>query len=79
MNVVVVTGLVISLVASFLIGYGRIFRTKGTIHEESKTSGHYNIKEAHHRLVETRMAQAGAVLLAAGFAMQLVGNIFFES
>ena len=79
MNAVVVTGLVLSLVASFLIGYGRIFRTKETIHEESKTSGYYNIKEAHHRLVETRVAQAGAVLLAAGFAMQLVGNIFFES
>lgn len=77
MNAVVITGLLLSLVASLMIGYGRIFRTKGTIHEESKTSGSYNIKEAHHGLVETRVAQAGAALLAAGFAMQLIGNIFF--
>ena len=79
MNAVVVTRLVRSLMASFHVGYGRIFRTKKTIHEESKTSGQYNMKEAHHRLVETRVAQVGAALLAAGFAMQLVGNIFFES
>lgn len=79
MNAVVIIGLVFSLVASLMIGYGRIFRTKDTIHEESKTSGSYNMKEAHYRLLETRVAQAGAALLAAGFAMQLVGNIFFES
>jgi len=78
MNAVVIAGLAVSLVASLLIGYGRIFRTKDTIHEESKTSGHYNMKEAHHRLLETRVAQAGAILLVAGFAMQLAGNIFFE-
>jgi hypothetical protein len=79
MNTVVITGLALSLVASLLIGYGRIFRTKDTIREESKTSGHYNIREAHHRLVETRVAQSGAILLVSGFALQLIGNIFFES
>ena len=75
-NAVVIIGLVLSLIASFMIAYGRIFRTKQTIHEESKTSGHANLKEEHHRLIETRMAQAGAVLLVAGFALQLAGNIF---
>jgi hypothetical protein len=79
MKTVVVIGLAISLVASFLISYGRIFRTKNIINEESKTSGYYNMKEAHQRLVETRVAQVGAVLLVLGFAMQLVGNILFES
>ena len=77
MNSVVIIGLILNLVASFLIAYGRIFRTKQTIHEESETSGHYNMKEAHQRLIETRVAQGGAGLLMAGFAMQLVGNIFF--
>lgn len=76
MNIVVIIGLAVSLVAALFIAYGRIFRTKDTIHEESKTSGHTNLKEEHHRLVETRMAQVGAVLLVAGFALQLTGNIF---
>ena len=76
MNSFVIAGLALSLVASLLIGYGRIFRTKKKIHEESKTSGHYNIDEAHYRLIETRVAQVGALLLVAGFAIQLIGNVF---
>lgn len=79
MNTVVIVGLTVSLVASLFIAYGRIFRTKHTIHEESKTSGHINLKEKRHRFVETRMAQAGAVLLVAGFAIQIIGHVFFES
>ena len=79
MNVVVITGLTVSLVAAFFVAYGRIFRTKGTIHEESKTSGHVNLKEERHRFVETRMTQTGAALLVAGFAIQIIGNVFFES
>jgi hypothetical protein len=79
MNAVVIIGLALNLMAAFMIAYGRIFRTKKTIHEESKTSGNINLKEEHHRLVETRMAQAGAVLLVIGFAVQIIGNVFFES
>ena len=79
MNSVVILGLALNLIAAFMIAYGRIFRTKETIHEESKTSGQINLKEERHRLLETRMAQAGAVILATGFAVQIVGNVFFES
>ena len=67
-------GLVINLIASILIGYGRIFRSKKTIEKESITDGHENVHEEKHRLVETRVAQVGAVLLAIGFAIQIWGT-----
>jgi Na+(H+)/acetate symporter ActP len=34
-----------------------------------------NIYEEKHRLIETRIAQVGAVLLAIGFAIQIWGNV----
>ena len=68
-------GLVINLIASIMISYGRIFRSKKTIKKESLTDGHENIHEERHRLLETRIAQVGAVLLAAGFAIQIWGNL----
>ena len=64
-----------NLIASILIGYGRIFRSKKTIMKESQTGGTENIHEEKHRLLETRIAQVGAVLLASGFAIQIWGNI----
>jgi hypothetical protein len=64
-----------NLVASILIGYGRIFRSKKTIEKESQTSGNENVYEERHRLIETRVAQIGAVLLAVGFAVQIWGNL----
>ena len=67
-------GLVIILNASILIGYGRIFRSKKTIEKESITDGHENVHEEKHRLIETRVAQVGAVLLAIGFAIQIWGT-----
>ena len=70
----VIVGLGISLLASMLIAYGRIFRSKKTIMKESQTDGHQNIHEMKHRLLETRIAQIGAVLLSIGFALQLTGN-----
>jgi hypothetical protein len=36
---VIITGLCFNLVASFLMAYGRIFRSKETIKNESKTKG----------------------------------------
>ncbi|MDW0185585.1 MAG: hypothetical protein QN834_07945 [Nitrososphaeraceae archaeon] len=57
-----------NLIASILIGYGRIFRSKKTIEKESQTHYDKNIYEEKHRLIETRIAQVGAVLLAIGFA-----------
>ena len=68
-------GLAINLIASIMISYGRIFRSKKTIKKESLTDGHENIHEEKHRLLETRIAQVGAVLLSAGFAIQIWGNV----
>jgi hypothetical protein len=67
-------GLVINLIASILISYGRIFRSKKTIEKESITEGHENVHEEKHRLIETRVAQVGAVLLAIGFAIPIWGT-----
>jgi len=67
-------GLVINLIASILISYGRIFRSKKTIEKESITEGHENFHEEKHSLIETRVAQVGAVLLAIGFAIQIWGT-----
>lgn len=67
-------GLVINLIASILISYGRIFRSKKTIEKESITEGHENFHEVKRRLIETRVAQVGAVLLAIGFAIQIWGT-----
>jgi len=67
-------GLVINLIASILIGYGRIFRSRKTNEKESITDGHENVHEEKHRLIETRVAQVGAVLLAIGFAIQIWGT-----
>jgi len=67
-------GLVINLIASILISYGRIFRSKKKIEKESITEGHENVHEEKHRLIETRVAQVGAVLLAIGFAIQIWGT-----
>jgi len=58
-----------------MISYGRIFRSKKTIKKESLTDRHENIHEERHRLLETRIAQVGAVMLAAGFAVQIWGNL----
>ena len=71
----ILSGLVLNLIASILIGYGRIFRSKKTIEKESQTRGEENIYEEKHRLLETRVAQIGAVLLAIGFAVQIWGNL----
>jgi hypothetical protein len=70
---IVLAGLVTNLIASMLLGYGRIFRSKKTIINESKTSGNENIHEEKHRLLETRIAQVGAALLTIGFAIQIWG------
>ena len=68
-------GLVINLIASIMIGYGRIFRSKKTIEKESQTRYDENVYEEKHRLLERRIAQVGAALLAGGFAMQIRGNV----
>ena len=74
-KILILSGLIVNLIASILISYGRIFRSKKTIVEESQTDGAKNVHEEKHRLLETRIAQVGAVLLAIGFAIQIWGNI----
>jgi hypothetical protein len=71
----ILSGLVMNLIASVLIGYGRIFRSKKTIEKESQNRDEENVYEERHRLLETRVAQIGAVLLAIGFAVQIWGNL----
>ena len=71
----ILIGLIINLIASILISYGRIFRSKKTIQKESQTVGPVNSFEEKHRLLETRIAQVGAILLAVGFAVQISGNL----
>lgn len=76
LNSLIIVGLSFNLVASVLIAYGRIFRSKKTIKRESETDEEYNVHEEKHRLIETRIAQVGASLLAVGFALQVIGNVF---
>ena len=71
----ILAGLIMNLIASILIGYGRIFRSKKTISKESQNLGKENLYEERHRLIETRVAQIGAILLAIGFAVQIWGNL----
>ena len=44
-NNLVIIGLIVNLIASFLIAYGRIFRSKKTIKKESITDGGHNPEE----------------------------------
>jgi hypothetical protein len=74
-KIVALSGLIINLIASILIGYGRIFRSKKTIQKESQNNGRENMYEERRRLIETRVAQLGAVLLTLGFSIQIWGNI----
>jgi len=74
-KIVALSGLIINLIASILIGYGRIFRSKKTIQRESQNNGRENMYEERRRLIETRVAQLGAVLLTLGFSIQIWGNI----
>ena len=77
-NIILIIGLVFNLVASLLMAYGRIFRSKETIKNESITQGKYNVHEEKHRLKETRIAQLGAIIMVVGFAIQILGHVFFE-
>jgi hypothetical protein len=35
-------------------------------------------RKKRHRLKDTRIAQIGAVVMSAGFVIQIIGNIFFQ-
>jgi hypothetical protein len=72
---IILVGLTFNLIASVLIGYGRIFRSKKTIQKESQTADQENTFEEKQRLLETRIAQMGVVLLTIGFAVQIWGYL----
>ena len=78
-NILLVIGLGISLLASIFMAYGKVFRKKEAIEEQSGSSERENQKEKEHRMKETRMAQVGAALLIAGFSVQIAANLIFES
>jgi predicted histidine transporter YuiF (NhaC family) len=77
-NNIIILGLVLNMIASFLIAYRRIFRSKKTIQKESRTDKDYNPEEERQRLKETRVVQIGAAVMIAGFGIQIIGNIFFQ-
>jgi hypothetical protein len=77
-NIMLVTGLSISLLASIFMAYGKVFRRKETIEEQSGSTEVHNQKEKEHRMRETRFAQIGAALLIAGFSVQIAANVTYE-
>jgi hypothetical protein len=74
-----VAGLCISLLASIFMPYGKVFRRRETIDEQSGSTEIYNQREKEHRMRETRFAQIGAALLILGFAVQIAANVIYES
>ena len=73
LDIVIMAGLVVDVIAAFLLYYGKIFRSTETIEQMSKHSEH----EIRHRVRETRLARLGAILLIAGFIIQLVGYAIY--
>jgi hypothetical protein len=70
---VVMSGLIVDVIAAFMMYYGKIFRSTETIEQMSKHSEH----EIKHRIVETRFARIGAILLIAGFIIQICGYAIY--
>jgi hypothetical protein len=78
-NIMLVAGLCTSLLASIFMAYGKVFRRRETIEEQSGSTEIHNQKEKEHRMRETRFAQIGAALLILGFAVQIAANVIYES
>jgi hypothetical protein len=68
-DLIIVIGLIIDVVAAFMLYYGKIFRSTQTIEQISTFSEH----EIEHRILETRLARLGAILLIVGFLVQILG------
>jgi hypothetical protein len=78
-SIILIIGLCISLLASIFMAYGKVFRRKETIKEQSGSTEIQNQKEKEHRLKETQIAQIGAALLIAGFSIQIAAHVVYES
>ena len=70
-DLIIVIGLVIDVIAALMMYYGKIFRSTKTIEQISKHSEH----EIKHRILETQLARLGAILLIVGFVIQIAGYI----
>ena len=70
---VILIGLIVDLIAAILLYYGKIFRTRETIKLISYEDEH----EEKNRILETRLAQIGAILLIIGFLIQILGYILY--
>ncbi|HEU5120612.1 MAG TPA: hypothetical protein VFT71_06465 [Candidatus Nitrosocosmicus sp.] len=57
------------MIAAIMMYNGKIFRSTETIEQISKHSEH----EIKHRILETRLARLGAILLIVGFVTQIIG------
>jgi hypothetical protein len=62
MNSLLIAGLIVSVIASLLTAYGRVFRTKHEIEKQAEGSAGLNQSKMRHKLIETRVAQTGAIL-----------------
>ena len=78
MNFTLITGLIVSVIASILMAYGRIFRSKHEMEKESEGSLGLNESKMKHKLIGTRVAQVGAILLIVGFTIQVIAHVLFE-
>jgi len=69
LDIIIIFGLIIDLIAAILIYYGKIFRSVETIEKMSK----YLEEEIKHRIFETKLARVGSILLILGFLIQIIG------
>lgn len=69
LDVVILSGLILDVIASFLLYWSKIFRSQKTI-EKMSIEKEYEIE---HRSAETKRARLGAILLIAGFMIQIAG------
>ena len=71
LDIVIIIGLMVDVIAALMMYYGKIFRSTQTIEQMSQESKH----EIKHRIFETRMARLGAILLIIGFIIQIIGYL----
>jgi hypothetical protein len=71
LNYIILIGLIIDLIAAFMMYYGKIFRSVEKIEQMSNHSKH----EIKHRILETQLSRFGAILLIAGFLIQILGYL----
>ncbi|TVP40784.1 hypothetical protein [Candidatus Nitrosocosmicus arcticus] len=74
LDVIVMIGLIVDIIAAFMMYYGKIFRSTETIELMSKHNKH----EIKHRILETQLARLGSILLIVGFIIQVIGYAVYK-